>query len=347
MLYYWIRCGIGINISLIWLIVSTGRPSVAKQSCDPAFGRWRRCSCAHQFTESLPVHLKMIFGLCLTLVTHSRRAHMVRPCNIYHVHQNITSQITMQRTKSSINTLCDPVYMSRKIRKFRTDKFDSETNGNFDSCNSCKRLVPSRLHELHESKFPFVSLSNLSVRNFRIFSAHVYGVCETEKRTGSPLCLGRAPGPGTEQTVAVWDSGKSWRKRIAAVLLGGGGGRRHEGRPSTSWRDERDAEETSRLGNFTCKNIGMRSFLHCLLSMQLLDRAEKVFPYPFICVAIWIDFVWTLRHYRISRLTFLSRISRFDCRRQDQRSKSCLMLVLPSKMHTFERFRLNKRIPVL
>ena len=32
-----------------------------------------------------------------------------------------------------------------------------ETNGNFDSCNSCKRLATSRLHELHESKFPFVS----------------------------------------------------------------------------------------------------------------------------------------------------------------------------------------------
>ena len=28
----------------------------------------------------------------------------------------------------------DPVYMSRKIRKFRTDKFDGETNENFDSC---------------------------------------------------------------------------------------------------------------------------------------------------------------------------------------------------------------------
>ena len=44
-----------------------------------------------------------------------------------------------------------------------------ETNGTFDSCNSCKRLVPSRLHELHESKFPLFHASNLSVRNFRIF----------------------------------------------------------------------------------------------------------------------------------------------------------------------------------
>ena len=30
-----------------------------------------------------------------------------------------------------------------------------ETNGNFDSCNSCKRLIHSSLHELHESKFPY------------------------------------------------------------------------------------------------------------------------------------------------------------------------------------------------
>ena len=44
-----------------------------------------------------------------------------------------------------------------------------ETNGNFDSCNSYKRLVPGRLHELHESKFRLFHVSNLSVRNFRIF----------------------------------------------------------------------------------------------------------------------------------------------------------------------------------
>ena len=43
-----------------------------------------------------------------------------------------------------------------------------ETNGSVDSCNSCKRLVSSRLHEIHELTFPFVSLLNLSVLNFRI-----------------------------------------------------------------------------------------------------------------------------------------------------------------------------------
>ena len=77
----------------------------------------------------------------------------------------------------------DPVYMSRKIRKFRTDKFDSETNGNFDSCNSCKRLGTSRLHELHEFIFELsfeLSLSFAWVRIYPFetsnFSAHVHGV---------------------------------------------------------------------------------------------------------------------------------------------------------------------------
>ena len=42
----------------------------------------------------------------------------------------------------------------------------SETNRSFDSCNSRKRLGPSRLHGLHASKPPFVSLSEFSILNF-------------------------------------------------------------------------------------------------------------------------------------------------------------------------------------
>ena len=77
-------------------------------------------------------------------------------------------------TEPCVARRCDPAYMSRKIRKFRIDEFDSVANGNFDSCNSWKLLGTSRFHVLHESKFPFVTLSNLSVRNFS-FSAHVSG----------------------------------------------------------------------------------------------------------------------------------------------------------------------------
>ena len=62
-----------------------------------------------------------------------------------------------------------PGYMSRQTRNFRTDKFDRETNRSFDSCISCKRLVPSRLHELHESYFCLFHASNLFVLNFEFF----------------------------------------------------------------------------------------------------------------------------------------------------------------------------------
>ena len=57
-------------------------------------------------------------------------------------------------------------YMSRQIRQLRTDKFDRETHGNFDSCNSCKR---------HESKFPFVSRIEFIRSKLSMFYAHVSG----------------------------------------------------------------------------------------------------------------------------------------------------------------------------
>ena len=51
-----------------------------------------------------------------------------------------------------------------------------EANGNFDSCNSSERLGTSRSHELHESKFPFVSRVEFIRSKLSNFSAHVYGV---------------------------------------------------------------------------------------------------------------------------------------------------------------------------
>ena len=69
----------------------------------------------------------------------------------------------------------DPVYMSRKFESFERINSIRETNGNFDSRNSCKRLGISRLHELHESKFPFVSRIEFIRSKLSNFSAHVYG----------------------------------------------------------------------------------------------------------------------------------------------------------------------------
>ena len=66
----------------------------------------------------------------------------------------------------------------------RAEKFESferinsirVTNGNFDSCKSCKRLGTSRLHELHESKFPFVARTEIIRSKLSNFSSHISGV---------------------------------------------------------------------------------------------------------------------------------------------------------------------------
>ena len=69
-----------------------------------------------------------------------------------------------------------PYTWAEKFESFERINSIRETNGNSDSCNSCKRLVPSRLHELHESKFPFVSRIEFIRSKLSNFSAHVYGV---------------------------------------------------------------------------------------------------------------------------------------------------------------------------
>ena len=84
-------------------------------------------------------------------------------------HRSITSRIVCS----------DPVYMSRVADKFESfERINSirETNGNLDSCNSCERLGTSRSHELHESKFSFVSRIEFIRSKLSNFSAHVYGV---------------------------------------------------------------------------------------------------------------------------------------------------------------------------
>ena len=62
-----------------------------------------------------------------------------------------------------------PYTWAEKLESFEQINSIRETNENFDSCNSCKRLWTSRLHELHESKFRLLHVSNWFVRNFRIF----------------------------------------------------------------------------------------------------------------------------------------------------------------------------------
>ena len=70
----------------------------------------------------------------------------------------------------------DPGYTNKKFESFERINSIRETTGNFDSCNSCKRLVASRLHELHESKFQVVSRIEFIRSKLSYCSVHVSGV---------------------------------------------------------------------------------------------------------------------------------------------------------------------------
>ena len=82
-----------------------------------------------------------------------------------------------------------PYTRAEKFESFERINSIRDTNGNFDSCNSCKRLVPSRLHELHESKFPFVSRIEFIRSKLSNFSAHVYGVNGVVTLRGRPASV--------------------------------------------------------------------------------------------------------------------------------------------------------------
>ena len=82
-----------------------------------------------------------------------------------------------------------PYTWAEKFESFEPINSIRETIGNFDSCNSCKRLVSSRLHEMNESKFSFVSRIEFFRSKLSNFSAHVYGV--TERRAHRPGRRGR------------------------------------------------------------------------------------------------------------------------------------------------------------
>ena len=78
----------------------------------------------------------------------------------------------------------DPGYMNKKIKSFER-KNSIREKGNFASCNSCKRLVPSRLHELHDSKFPFVSRIEFIRSKISNFSVHVSAVADPLRLTAN------------------------------------------------------------------------------------------------------------------------------------------------------------------
>ena len=70
-----------------------------------------------------------------------------------------------------------PRIHQQKILKLERIISIRETNGNFDSRNSCTRLGTRCSHELHESKFHMFHVSNLSVQTFEFVCSCIRGRC--------------------------------------------------------------------------------------------------------------------------------------------------------------------------
>ena len=93
---------------------------------------------------------------------------------------------------------CHPRYMSRKFESFERINSMRETDRSFDACNRPKRLGTGRLHELHESKHPFVSRIEFIHSKLSNFSAHVSGV---------RVCSALRPRPIPREPRRFWTNG--------------------------------------------------------------------------------------------------------------------------------------------
>ena len=113
---------------------------------------------------------------------------LISPVKVPTRHERLTNDKVQYRLQAftSEDTMT-PDTRTEKIESFKRTNSICKTNGNFGSCNSCKRPGTSRLYELHESKLPFVSLhvSSSSVRNFQLFLLMYPGFIESRRRIPS------------------------------------------------------------------------------------------------------------------------------------------------------------------
>ena len=93
------------------------------------------------------------------------------------------SAAVVQITAETLAVRLQPRIHEQKKKSLERINSIRETKRYFDSCNSCERLDPSRLHKLHESKCPFASRIEFIRPNLSNLSAHV---------SGSPLGICRA-----------------------------------------------------------------------------------------------------------------------------------------------------------
>ena len=131
------------------------------------------------------------------------------------------SQLIMSFVLSRIQNTFRPVRdicrLDTRAEKFETLERTSsirKTNGNLNSCNSCRRLGSSRLHDLHESKFSPVSCIEFIRSKLSIFLL-MYPTDLCLRRHWRPTVMDRFRAP----TVAVHAHMPRFTTRRAPAFL--------------------------------------------------------------------------------------------------------------------------------
>ena len=117
--------------------------------------RLARAEVTSGFCITLP-GIRRTIGICTDSVNLGRTPPKVREHSTVggrQVHDNnrqlaATTTGRCHRVRRGVTET--PVTWAEKFESFELINSIRETNGNFDSCNPCKRLRTSRLHELHE-----------------------------------------------------------------------------------------------------------------------------------------------------------------------------------------------------
>ena len=194
-----------------------------------------------------------------------------------------------------------PYTWAEKFESFERINSIRETNGNFDSCYSCEWLVPSRLHELHESKFPFVSRIEFIRSKLSDFSAHVYGVGMCYSRP-----LGGPPSSSLRVCVSVATAqGGAHRMELGQQFRPGCG----DGEES-AWEGEIEAPRLHEKLNTKVDNNGSIPYTKHTKVLTDVTHVNSWVP------SVDVSYTSPNFHlYRASNLSVLSFVSSWSCKR--------------------------------
>ena len=230
-----------------------------------------------------------------------------------------------------------PGYMSRKRRNFRTDKLDTWHKRKFWlMLLGCKRLVPSRSHELQESNFRLCHVSNLSILNLPNFLLMYPGSAATKGH--APAKLGQSLGRRLAWLMTPHRERWQWTGSTLFLLLKFVRCGNSSGNPlpipwlGCRWNSSWDYLATPSANNHVLRVLPAREIFMMFLVLKPPNRlkitGEVIFRLSVRCRCFPCIHYWTIEKHRNQ---IVLRLYHILLRNNDEElSKDVLQGVVPS-----------------